>query len=85
MKKLIEVDNEGLEGLLGEQVTLLCMNYIYTGKLTGVNEKFVQLSSPQIVYETGEWSAKSWKDAQALPSDVLYICLSAVEAFGRLK
>jgi hypothetical protein len=85
MKKLIEVSDEGLEGLLGEQVTLLCMNYIYTGKLTGVNERFVQLTEPKIVYETGEWSAKPWKDAQELPSSVLYVCLSAVESYGVLK
>lgn len=82
MKKLIEVSDEGLEGLLGQQVTLLCMNYIYTGQLTGVNDRFVQLTKPKIVYETGDWSAKSWKDAQELPSEVLYVCLSAVESYG---
>jgi hypothetical protein len=85
MKKLIEVSDEGLEGLLGQQVTLLCMNYIYTGQLTGVNDKFVQLTKPKIVYETGEWGSNSWKDAQSLPNDVLYVCLSAVESFGVLK
>ena len=53
MKKLIEVTDEGLEGLLGKRVTLLCMNYFYTGTLTGVNDKCVQLTSPKIVYETG--------------------------------
>ena len=85
MKKLIDVSDEGLEGLLGKRVTLLCMNYIYTGELTGVNERFVQLSKPKIVYETGEWGSKDWKDAQSLPSDVLYVCLSAVESYGELK
>lgn len=85
MKKLIEVTDEGLEGLLGQQVTLLCMNYIYTGKLTGVNDRFVQLADPKIVYETGEWSSKDWKDAQPLPSKVVYVCLSAVESYGALK
>ena len=85
LKKLIEVTDEGLEGLLGQQITLLCMNYIYTGKLTGVNDKFVQIADPKIVYETGEWSSKSWMDAQAPPSDVLYVCLSAVESYGVLK
>jgi hypothetical protein len=85
MKKLIEVTDEGLEGLLGQQVTLLCMNYIYTGKLTGVNDKFVQLTDPKIVYETGEWSSNDWKDAQTLKTDLLYVCLSAVESYGVLK
>jgi hypothetical protein len=85
MKKLIEVDNEGIDVLLGERVTLLCMNYFYTGILSGVNEKFVQLTDPKIVYETGEWSSKDWKDAQALPCKVLYVHLAAVESFGILK
>lgn len=84
MKKLIEVDNEGLEGLLGQRVTLLCMNYIYTGVLSGVNDTFVQLTEPKLVYETGEWTAKEWKDAQSMPSP-LYVCLSAVESFGAMK
>ena len=41
MKKLVnvtEVEGEGLTKLMGERVTLFCMNYIYTGKLVGVNE-----------------------------------------------
>ena len=43
MKRLVnvvEVDNEGLVGLMGQRVTLFCLNYIYTGKLTGVNDNF---------------------------------------------
>lgn len=85
MKKLIEVTDEGMEGLLGKVVTLLCMNYFYCGTLTGVNEKCVQLTDPRIVYETGEWSSKTWKDSQALPCKVLYVQCSAIESFGELK
>ena len=85
MKKLIEVTDEGMEGLLGKRVTLLCMNYFYTGTLTGVNDKCVQLTSPKIVYETGEWSAKEWGDAQSLPCEVLYVSIAAIESFGELK
>lgn len=85
MKKLIEVSDEGLEGLMGEVVTLLCMNYFYTGKLTGVNDTCVQLQNPSIVYETGEWSSKSWKDAQKLPCEFIYVSTAAIEAFGVLK
>ena len=59
MKKLVEqVDGEGLEGLLGEEVLLLCANYFYTGKLTGVNKTCVLLTDPSIVYETGDWKIK---------------------------
>ncbi len=84
MKKIVEVSDEGLEGLLGEVVTLLCVNYFYTGKLVGVNETCVKLDNPSIIYETGEWSSKSWKDAQALPGSI-YVQTAAIEAFGVLK
>ena len=69
MKKIVtEVEGEGLVKLLGEVVTLFCLNYIYTGKLVGVNETCVLLDDPKIVYETGAFDTKQWKDAQALPS-----------------
>jgi hypothetical protein len=87
MKKLVsvqEVENEGLVGLLGEEVTLFCANYIYAGKLVGVNENFVKLSGAKIVYETGELTTKTWKDAQSLPKD-WYIQAGAIESFGLLK
>ena len=84
MKKIVEVSEEGLEGLLGETVTLFCMNYFYTGKLVGVNDTCVKLDDPKIVYETGEWSSSAWKDAQSLPSSI-YVQCSAIEAFGVMK
>ena len=85
MKKLVsvtEVDGEGMIGLMGEQVMLFCLNYIYTGKLVGVNDSCVQLESPKIVYETGAFSDKNIKDAQALPF-VLYVQTAAIESFGK--
>lgn len=87
MKKIanvVEVAGEGLESLLEETVTFFCVNYIYTGKLTGVNSTFVKLESPKIVYETGAFSDKAWKDAQALPGTI-YIQTAAIEAFGIVK
>jgi len=85
MKKIVEeVSGEGLEKLLGERVTLFCMNYIYTGKLSGVNEKCVLLTDAAIVYETGSFTDKSWKDAQSLPYD-WYVSIGSIESFGVLK
>lgn len=87
MKKLIqveEVSGEGLMGLMGQNVTLFCLNYIYTGKLIGVNDEFVKLEGAKIVYETGAFDEQSWKDAQALPHD-WYVKTAAVESFGILK
>ena len=85
MKKLVEeVEGEGLVSLLGEKVTLFCLNYIYTGKLAGVNETCVLLSDAKIVYETGELNTKTWKDAQSLPNK-WYVSTGAIESFGILK
>lgn len=85
MKKLIEkVENEGLISLMGQRVTFFCLNYIYTGKLTGVNGEFVKLEDAAIVYETGELMSKNWKDAQALPHPV-YVMTRCVESFMILK
>ncbi len=87
MKKLIkveEVSGEGLMGLMGQTVTLFCLNYIYTGLLVGVNETYVKLEKAKVVYETGAFAEKDWKDAQSLPGD-WYVQTSAVESFGILK
>ena len=84
MKRIVEVENAGLDGLMGKRVTFFCLNYIYTGDLTGVNERFVELSNPAIVYETGPFHEKDWKDAQGLPSTI-FIMLGSVEAFGEVK
>lgn len=85
MKKVIEIDeHEGLEKLLGERVTLFCMNYIYTGKLMGVNEKCVLLADAAIVYETGAFTDTKWKDAQPLPRE-WYVVTTCIESYGVLK
>ncbi len=85
MKKIVqEVEGEGLVKLLGERVTLFCANYIYTGVLSGVNESCVLLTSAAVVYETGPFEDKKWKDAQELPAE-WYVQVSAIESFGKLK
>ena len=85
MRKIVdEIAGEGLEKLLGERVTLFCLNYIYAGKLIGVNATCVLLQDPAIVYETGPFTDPKWKDAQALPKD-LYVMLACIESFGLVK
>jgi hypothetical protein len=83
-KKLVEVESEGLVSLIGKNVTFFCANYIYTGKLEGVNEKCVKITSAKIVYETGSFDETDWKDAQSLPNPV-YIMIGFVESFTILK
>ena len=85
MKKLIEeVSGEGLESLLGEQVTLWCECYIYSGKLIGVNTDDVLLDDASIVYETGGLDKAGFKDAQKLPNQ-WYIRTSKIESYGVMK
>ena len=87
MKKIVnvtEVSGEGLDKLLGEVITVFCMNYIYTGTLVGVNSDCVLLENPSIVYETGAFTDTAWKDAQKLPAD-LYVMKASIEAFGLVK
>ena len=85
MRKIVqEVEGEGLTKLLGERVTLFCANYIYTGVLSGVNDTCVLLTDAGVVYETGAFADKSWKDLQKLPSE-WYVQINAIESFGKLK
>ncbi len=84
MKKIIEEQgNEGLESLLGENVTLFCCRYIYNGKLKGVSETDVLLENASIVYETGSFKEKNWKDIQKI-SDKWYISRQSIESYGIL-
>lgn len=88
MKKLVsvvDVEGEGLESLLGERVLLMCANYFYTGKLIGVNAEFVCLEDPAIVYETGQWTAKTFQDEQRLHAKTFYVRTAAIESFGVSK
>ena len=85
MKKLVnvtEVEVEGFDALLGEDVLIFALNYIYAGKLVGVNTTFVQLEGARIVYETGPFTDKTYKFAEKLPSDLWYVQTSAIESFG---
>ena len=87
MKKVVsvtEVSGEGLIKFLGETVTLFCDSYIYTGKLDGINDTCVLLKDAYIVYETGKFDEKNWKDAQFVGKE-WYVQFSKIESFGILK
>jgi hypothetical protein len=84
MKRLVEESSYGFESFLGERITLFCANYIYTGKLTGVNECFLQLQEASIVYETGAFDDPKWKDAQPLPQ-ALHVMKQSIESWSILK
>lgn len=85
MLKMVEDKGEGMVSLMGEQVILFCANYFYAGKLVGVNKTQVMLEDPSIVYETGDFSATKWKDAQKLHVPALYVRLPMIEAYAKGK
>ena len=83
MRKLVEVDDDGLESYLGKTITLFCMNYIYEGELTGVNDTCVQLKEAEVVYETGPFTDSKRKDAQRIVG-TWYVQTAAIESFGKI-
>lgn len=86
MKKLVkveEVEGEGLLGLMGETVILICEGYFYSGKLTGVNDSFVQLEEASIVFDAGEWTKNKggkFQTKEALGRN-LYVMTGKIESF----
>jgi len=85
LQTITEEPNEGLLALMGETITVFCAIYIYTGKLIGVNAKDIKLENTKIVYETGAFNTKEWKDAQQLPSKFHYIRTDMIESYGVVK
>lgn len=85
MKKIYEEENEGLEKLLGEKVTLYCTSFIYSGKLSGVNQDCVLLTDAEIVYDTGGHSKDTWELAEKMPNGSWYVMKDRIESFGVFK
>ena len=84
MIKTLEVnDEEGFMALIGKRVTCFCAVYIYTGDLVGVDDTCIKLENPAIVYETGAFTNKQWKDAQPLPT-CLYLKTDMSESLGEV-
>ena len=86
MKKIVnvtEVDGEGLMSFLGEKIIIFAMNYFYAGTLAGVNEDCVLLEDGGIVYETGAFTDKAWKDFQKIGT--VYVRIAAIEAYAKGK
>ena len=83
MRRIVEVTSgDGLDKLLGKYVQLWCVNYIYAGKLVGVNQDDCVLSDPHIVYETGKMTDGGFKLAESCGVEELFIRLSAVESYS---
>ncbi len=78
-----ETEGEGLVGLLGKRVLLMCSSYFYSGTLVGVNDADVKLEDAAIVYETGPWTEKGFTDEQKV-GGVMYVRSSHIEAYKEL-
>ena len=73
------------DSLVGEVVTLVCVNYIYTGYLEEVSEYCARLNPAFVVYQTGEHDVrKPWLDKRPFPGE-WFVALDALESFGRWK
>ena len=84
MKRIVEESGCGLEAMLGEKICLFCSIYIYTGKLSGVNDTHLELEDAKIVYETGPLASGEWEDAQPLSGE-WRVQLSHIESWGPAK
>lgn len=83
MKRVVnvtEVEDAGLEGLMGQRVTVWCLNYIYAGELTGVNDSCIELTNASIVYETGAVSVSGYVTVEAF-KDPIFIMMRCIESF----
>jgi hypothetical protein len=80
---VVETNVDGLEKLLGEYVELYCLNYIYCGRLIGVNEADVCLAECQIVYETGKLSDHTgYKSAEPFDQEERFVQKAHIESYG---
>ncbi|MFZ4768550.1 MAG: hypothetical protein ACOYLO_00085 [Ferruginibacter sp.] len=86
MKEIIDKEdfiiegNCGLATLLGTMVYCACTSYAYTGKLVGVSNRFIEIENPSIVFLTGAWGNKDWKDVQRLPAKKIVIFKAQIES-----
>jgi hypothetical protein len=80
--KPTEVQGDGLESLLGEMVQVWCINYIYSGKLIGVNTADIVLEDAVVVYETGKMTDKQFKFAEPVASKELFVRTAVIESYS---
>lgn len=83
VQTVTEVENNGLEALLGKHVQIWCVRYIYAGILKGVNKDDILLEDARVVYETGPLAqATEYTDAQPTFNGILRIRTAAIESYG---
>ena len=81
MKKIIEVECNGFDDLLGERIQVWCGNYIYAGKLSASNDTFIELEDAGVVYETGKLCDSGFSDFQKIATKIKRINRSWIESW----
>lgn len=79
----VTVEDGDLREYLNKEVVLFCVNYIYRGKLIGVNGTNVILSNGGIVYETGDLDGTMDQDFQKFNRE-FRVRISAIESYFAL-
>jgi hypothetical protein len=82
--RVIEKEQEGLVSLLGKDVWLWCMNYIYSGTLIGVSHHGAKLANPKVVYKAGDLNKTGFEKSESFMSEHHYVRLNAIESYGAL-
>lgn len=83
--KVVEVEGMGLVALLNKTVMIETLNFNYTGTLIGVNDHDILLENPTTVFDTGPYTAKTWADAQRLPTNILGIRISSIQTYYEVQ
>ena len=73
-----------LQALVGKWVLVMGVNYFYWGVLVQIDEHFIVLKDPFIVYETGAWDAKKFQDAQSMGVPEVWVNRGAVESISQI-
>lgn len=87
IKDLIVEDESPLRdlgSLVGKLYTFWCTRYTYHGVVKSVTKTFITLENASVVFETGEYSAKTAADIQKLPYDC-NVMVQSIESFQKMN
>jgi len=85
MRTIVEVKDEGLDGLMNKRVLIMSAGYFYEGVLVGINDTCIKLTDCYVVYATGKWGDEKYLDIQKMHTLDWYVNLGLIESFGLSK
>lgn len=84
LESVVVEESRGLLEERGKVVLVHCINYIYSGMLTNVSDTEVELTKAQVVFETGGYSDKKFKNAQSVQNTPVHLSRGAIESWWTL-